>query len=308
MSIDYNPFYPEAREDPYPYYAAMRKESPVYRIPNTDVFAVTRYDDVAAMLKRPEDFSSAGMRLMLMGSIVEGMGMGASSTAGVAQVAAAARRGAAPPVSAAPPALPDMGAMAFDIGEFLTARSVIMADPPVHGPLRSLVNRGFTPRRIAALEGRIRAISEQCLEDIRGDLKNSGQFDLVSRLTIPIPVRVIAELLGIDPDRYKDFKRWSDVIISGVSGSSAGGRPAELLKAFDELYVYIISIAELRRKDPQEDLISVLVQAQEGDAELSDAEVVMFAILLLAAGNETTTNLIGNAVLALVPNRGNSAI
>jgi len=300
LAIDYNPFYPEAREDPYPYYAAMRKESPVYRIPNTDVYAVTRYDDLASMLKRTEEFSSAGMRLMLMGSIVEGMGMGASSTAGVAQIAAAARRGAPQAASEISPALPDMGAMSFDLGEFLISRSVIMADPPVHGPLRALVNRGFTPRRIAALEGRLRAISLQCLEDIRDDVTKSGEFDLVSRLTIPIPVRIIAELLGVEPDRYEDFKRWSDLIITGVSGSAAGTRPPELLKAFDELYVYVISIAELRRKDPQEDLISVLVQAQEGDAELSDAEVVMFAILLLAAGNETTTNLIGNSVVALL--------
>ena len=300
MAIDYNPFYPEAKEDPYPYYAAMRKESPVYRIPNTDVYAVTRYEDVSTMLKHPEEFSSTGMRLMLMGSIVEGMGMGASSTAGVAQIAAAARRGAPLAAPEPPPVLPDMSAMSFDLTEFLTARSVIMADPPVHGPLRALVNRGFTPRRIAALEGRLRVISEQCLEHIRDDVRKSGEFDLVDRLTIPIPVRIIAELLGVEPDRYEEFKRWSDLIVAGVSGSAAGTRPPELLKAFNELYVYIISIAELRRKDPQEDLVSVLVQAQEGDAELSNAEVVMFAILLLAAGNETTTNLLGNAVLALL--------
>ena len=301
MTIDYNPFYPEAREDPYPYYTAMRKESPVYRIPDTDVYAVTRYEDVSAILKRPEEFSSAGMRLMLMGSIVEGMGMGmgASSTAGVGQVAAAARRGAPAPATSAPD-LPDLGGMSFDLNEFLTSRSVIMADPPVHGPLRALVNRGFTPRRISALEARLREISAQCLENIRDDVRKSGEFDLVSRLTIPIPVRIIAELLGIEPERYEDFKEWSDLIISGVSGSTAGTRPPELLNAFNELYVYIISIAELRRKDPQDDLVSVLVQAQEGDAELSDAEVVMFAILLLAAGNETTTNLIGNAVTALL--------
>ena len=155
MAIDYNPFYPEAKQDPYPYYAAMRKESPVYRIPNTDVYAVTRYEDVSTMLNHPEEFSSAGMRLMLMGSIVEGMGMGASSTAGVAQIAAAARRGAPPAAPEPPPVLPDMSAMSFDLTEFLTARSVIMADPPVHGPLRALVNRGFTPRRITALEGRL---------------------------------------------------------------------------------------------------------------------------------------------------------
>jgi cytochrome P450 len=302
MAIDYNPFYPEAKEDPYPYYAAMRKESPVYRIPNTDVYAVTRYEDVSTMLKRPEEFSSAGMRLMLMGNIVEGMGMGAgaSSTAGVAQVAAAARRGAPVPAAEPLPVLPDMNAMSFDMTEFLTARSVIMSDAPVHGPLRALVNRGFTPRRIGALEKRLRTISEKCLDNIRGDLRKSGEFDLVDRLAIPIPVRIIAELLGVEADRYEDFKRWSDLIVAGVSGATAGTRPPELLGAFNELYTYIISIAELRRKDPQEDLISVLVQAQEGDAELSDAEVVMFAILLLTAGNETTTNLLGNAVLALL--------
>jgi cytochrome P450 len=292
MAVTYNPFHPDVKADPYPYYAALRKESPVYQIPKTGFYAVSRYDDVAAVLKQPELYSSLGMRVMLM----QGMGSaaGLAGTPGVQQLVASA----IPDIEMPSPAqiLEMVNKLPFSLPELLESRSLIMSDPPVHTPMRALVNRGFTPRRISALEDRIRAMAADAIEQIRGQ----EVFDLVQELTVPIPVRVIAEMLGVEPDRHDDFKRWSDAIVTGISGGAAGQTPAVLLSAFQELMAYFSEIVERRRLEPRDDLVSVLVAAQEGDTKLTDLEVVMFGVLILAAGNETTTNLIGNAVLSLL--------
>ena len=167
--------------------------------------------------------------------------------------------------------------------------------------MRAIVNRGFTPRRIAELEPRIRAIARGCLAEAR----RKGELDLVADLAIPLPVTVIAELLGVDPDRRADFKRWSDTIVASAAG---GGMPGAAnpgaLTAFAELFSYLASVIEERRRAPREDLVSILVRAEDGAAALKPAEVVMFALLLLVAGNETTTNLLGNALLALTEHPG----
>jgi cytochrome P450 len=186
----------------------------------------------------------------------------------------------------------------FTIQELMAARNLISEDPPVHGDLRGLVNRGFTPRRIQGLEARAREIVEQCLTRLRG----GEDFDVVHDLAIPLPVTLIAEILGVDPEHMDDFKRWSDALISGVSGSGRDQDPIEsgLAGAMGSLQSYIRDIVERRERDPGEDLISVLVQAREGEIALSTPDVVMFVILLLVAGNETTTNLIGNATCALL--------
>jgi cytochrome P450 len=162
--------------------------------------------------------------------------------------------------------------------------------------MRAIVNRGFTPRRIAELEPRVREIARAALDAVA----EKGELDLVDDYAIPIPVTVIAELLGVERERCADFKRWSDCVVAGVTGSAAGLRPETLFQAFAELNTYVMQVAEERRREPKDDLISTLVRAEGGDAALTPAEVVMFILLLLVAGNETTTNLLGNALLALI--------
>jgi cytochrome P450 len=186
--------------------------------------------------------------------------------------------------------------MPIGIPEFLAARSLIAADPPVHGPMRSLVNRGFTPRRIAALEPRIREITRSALAAV----EEKGEFDLVEDLSIPLPVAVIAEVLGVEPERHADFKRWSDCMVSAVTGGAEGMRPETVLQVFKELSEYVTRVIEERRAQPREDLISTLIRAGDGETALSPVEVMGFTLLLLVAGNETTTNLLGNAMLALL--------
>ena len=278
--IRFDPFTTEHRDDPYSAYAELRREAPVHRIERTGAFAVARYEDVAHVLRHPELFSSIAMQKTLAGSLMSG-----TSTSGMGMSGEDAAR---------LPAL--LETLPIPLSEALTARSLISSDPPVHGPMRSLVNRGFTPRRIAALEPRVREIARGLLDRI----EPKGEFDLVKDFAIPLPVTVIAEMLGVEPERTEDFKRWSDVTVAGSTGSAAGLTPETLLRAFSELSKYLIDVIEARRRRPADDLISTLTRAEAGETTLLPAEVVMFTQLLLVAGNETTTNLLGNTLLALL--------
>ena len=277
-SIHYEPTSPDVTRDPYPFYEAMRREAPVYRIPSTGFYAVSRYADVMRVLKDPEVFSSNGMRLMMMSAMTGGI---QNMALDIEDIRAEREKVAEQ--------------LDFDPGMFLSAQTVISSDPPEHARLRSIVNRGFTPRRISALEPRVREIARELLDAAFAD--EAGTFDLVRDYSIPLPVQVIAELLGVEPEKRADFKRWSDTIVSGASGSAA--TPQEMIATFMEFTAYFNEIVERRRKEPTNDLISTLVQAEAGDT-LSQVEVIMFAVLLLVAGNETTTNLIGNGLQALL--------
>ena len=174
---------------------------------------------------------------------------------------------------------------------------IITTDPPKHNRLRSLVNRGFTPRRIGRMESRVRAITAELFNAIDG----RDEWDLVRDLAIPLPVRVIAELLGVEPERYEDFKRWSAGMLAVFGRPASDAERAEADVCGDLLDEYIEQIVERRRVAPRDDVISVLIQKQEEDALTLD-EVIGFVILLLVAGNETTTNLIANTTLALLDN------
>lgn len=174
---------------------------------------------------------------------------------------------------------------------------VITTDPPKHDRLRSLVNRGFTPSRIGRFEPRLREIAA----DQFAALDARGECDLVADLAVPVPVRVIAELLGVDPDRLEDFKRWSQAAIT-IFGRPVSPEVRDAANAsIDELSAYIEAAVEERRAEPGQDLISVLIEKEAEDALTLD-EVIGFVILMLVAGNETTTNLIGNTAIALLDN------
>jgi len=281
--VHYDLFSTETRANPYVQYAELRKHSPVHRL-DEGLYLVSRYDDVRYVLMHPELFSSKAIQRMMM-SGMSGMGAGIQNMATSQAID--------------PKALEALGQMSEGLGfnpaEMMTAPSVIASDPPNHERLRNIVNRGFTPRRIAALEPRIREIAAEAADR----MLEKDEFDLVADFTIPLPVRVIAELLGVTSDRFADFKRWSDGVVSGSTGSASGMQPLALLGAFQELNAYFMEQIELRRRDPKDDLISTLIAAEEGEAALTPMEILMFAVLLLVAGNETTTNLMGNTILAL---------
>jgi cytochrome P450 len=179
---------------------------------------------------------------------------------------------------------------------FASARNLIAEDGENHASMRAIVNRGFTPRRIAEWEPRIRQIVEECRPSFASDA-----FDVMHDLAIPLPVTVIAEMLGVEHSRLADFKRWSDGIIEFATGPGRAERfSREASDIFCEFANYLRTIAEERRRHPKDDLVSVIVASGEGEAALDTREIIQFALLLLVAGNETTTNLIGNGANALL--------
>ncbi len=169
---------------------------------------------------------------------------------------------------------------------------LIGADPPDHTRLRRLVTRPFHPAAIAQLEPRIRAISDELVDELVV-ANERGEADLVEHLAYPLPVIVIAELLGIPIERRADFKRWSDAMIGGMAADF--DRSAGAVAAM-EMFAYFSEVIAERQAAPGDDLVSLLV----GGAEpLNNQELLLFCMLLLVAGNETTTNLISNGALAL---------
>lgn len=163
--------------------------------------------------------------------------------------------------------------------------SLISTDPPRHRQLRSLVTQAFTPRTVARLEPRITAIVHELLDRVAAQ----GKMDVIDDLAYPLPVTVIAELLGVPVEDREQFKHWSDMVVG--SEETAGHAPQR------EMGMYFLQLLAQRRREPREDLLSALLAAQVDGEHLSEQELLGFCILLLVAGNVTTTNLIGNAFL-----------
>lgn len=244
MDLNINPLSAEFRANPYPAYARLRDEAPVYHEPMTGTYMVSRYDDVVAVLKQPTVFSSQGVMMNMRGR---------------------------------------------------PTNTVLSTDPPLHTQLRNLVNRAFTPRMVADLEPRIREITRELLDRVC----ETGSCDLVADLAIPLPVTVIAEILGVDAERRGDFKRWSNAVVT--QEPAQGVQRDRIERDLGEFQEYFDAVIEERRRQPRgDDLISSLLRAQEDEQLLDATDVLAFTALLLVAGNETTTNLIGNAVLALL--------
>ncbi len=170
------------------------------------------------------------------------------------------------------------------------------SDPPRHTRLRSLVSQAFTPRMVEALEPRIREIARELLEPAI----EAGECDLVAALAYPLPVIVIAEILGIPPEDRDRFKEWSDEAVASLGTGLQGNGRQIRAEIFEEMREYFTRMTEERRARPRNDLISGLVQAEQDGEKLTFADLLQMLILLLVAGNETTTNLIGNAMLSFL--------
>jgi cytochrome P450 len=277
MHASYDFHRPECREDPYPHYRELRDHAPLHLLPESRVYCLSRYEDVSFVLRHPELFSSRAMFTFLMNRGHEGR----------------------PPLSW--PMLRFLVRFVFRTRlnplEFTTARNLIAEDGERHAGMRAIVNRGFTPRRIAGWEGRARELVAEGLAKLRA----GGGFDLVEDLAVPLPVSIIAEMLGVEAERRREFKHWSNAIVDATSGA---GRSEPFHPRFVDaiigLATYVRGVAEARRRRPADDLVSVIVAEQDGANALTIREVIQFVMLLLVAGNETTTNLIGNAVTALL--------
>jgi cytochrome P450 len=175
--------------------------------------------------------------------------------------------------------------------------SCLELDPPEHTRLRRLVTKAFSAKVVIALEERIRQIVREQLARLRfGD-----EFELVTELTEPLPMIVIAELLGVEPSRRADFKRWSALMLQTMSQ-----RPFDMAAVFGANIEFIQyfgrALDEARNQAPRADLVSRIAHVEDEGDTLTRADALAFLVLLLIGGNETTTNLVGQAVIALVSN------
>jgi cytochrome P450 len=174
--------------------------------------------------------------------------------------------------------------------------SFVAMDPPRHRQLRSLVNQAFTPRTVALLESRIRTLVCRLLDRVGG----TGQMEVLADLANPLPTIVIAELLGVPSTNVEQFKEWTHRIINEAVNVLAGKQaPGQGRMAQEELMAYFLEMIEERRRFPKDDLISLLLAAEIDGERLSTSDIQVTSILLLLAGNETTTYLISNALLCL---------
>ena len=243
--------------DPYPYYARLRRESPVHKVilPDKQVaWLVTRYDDVLGVLK---DDRFVKDRLNAL----------------------------TPEEAGRQPWVP-----AF--AEPLT-RNMLDVDEPDHTRLRGLVNRAFTPRRVEQIRDRIESLTEELVAAVRG----RKRFDLIGAIAQPIPTTIIAEMLGVPVgDRHK-FGRWSRRI---VSADSSGAAMLLAIPNFWFFLRYIKRLVRVQQGEHRDDMLGALVRAEADGERLNEDELLAMVFLLLIAGHETTVNLIGNGVLALM--------
>jgi cytochrome P450 len=251
--IGWNVFDPAVVRFPHRFYARMRREAPIVRSEQLNAWALSRYEDVRAVLRDPQQWSSFRLD--------------------------DADREERPRETVAPP----------------RTLTMLSSDPPDHTRLRKLLDRDFTPGRIMQLAPHVQEITDRLL----ADAAERETFDVAEELAVPLPVTVIAELLGIPPELGAQFKRWSDAATEPFTPSTTDEEAAERNAEIAEFRAYLLEQIEAKRRVPTNDFIGRLVQARDAEERLSDAELLGAVNLLLLAGNETTTNLISNAVLAL---------
>ncbi|WP_109689774.1 cytochrome P450 [Tumebacillus permanentifrigoris] len=184
-------------------------------------------------------------------------------------------------------------------GEELTSQSIINMDPPKHMKYRQLVAQAFTPKAIDALAPRISEIAKELLDEVA----DQPEFDIIRDFSYPLPVIVIAEMLGVPNQDREKFKHWSDIVVKGVdfeAGETIEQNLALRHTVTQELGAYFAEVIQSRAIEPKNDLITALLAAEVDGEKLTVPELLGFAFLLLVAGNETTTNLIGNTMQSLL--------
>ncbi|MET7992172.1 cytochrome P450 [Amycolatopsis sp. NPDC005232] len=254
---DYSPTDPQVLADPYLYYALLRRGPAAHYVEVDDLWVVSRFEEVGQAIRDPATYSSKAL-WALFGGVVS------------------AREGARPDVRELAAQQP---------------KSLIALDPPEHIPMRRMAAKMFTKRAVDGYAVMVRQICEELVDDML-ERRDGGEVDLVEHFHHPLPVRVIADILGIDQDRRRDFRRWSDILINRLSGR--GDSPADRadLKQMMEYFDVLITDRRRRRRD---DLISLIISENEQAGDLlTDWDLFNFCALLLSAGNETTTNLLGN--------------
>ncbi len=260
--MTFDPNSPTFKRDPYPVYAAMRQETPIFYAEDLGLWVVSRHADVTALLRDRR-----------LGRSID-------------HVMSRAELGLSPRDERYAP---------FDK---LSENSMFDKEPPDHTRLRSLVHKAFTPRRIENLRGRIQAITDGLLDAVEG----LGTMDILEDFAVPLPVTVIAELLGIpESDRHR-LRPWSHDIVAMYELNHTEEQADHAVQAAQEFSDYLRYLSRLRAQQPQDDLISALATVEESGDVLTEDELISTCVLLLNAGHEATVNVMGNGIFALFQN------
>ena len=251
---------PTTIANPYPLYHRLREEDPVHWDDELRVWALTRYDDIDAALRNPH---LSANRVETLRNV----------------------------------ALPQVSEVARQTLTDTLSSWMLFLDPPQHTRLRNLANQAFTPRVVEKLRKHI--------EDIVGELLDSAastdSFDVVRDFAYPLPAIVIAEMLGVRREDRDLVKRWSDALALVLGGAACEPSVVENgARSVLEFRTYLQGTVEDRRRRPQDDLITAALKSRDQGSMFSHDELMANCVLLLAAGHETTTNLIGNGALALL--------
>lgn len=249
-------------EMPYPVYAELQAVDPVHWSAAWNAWVITRYTDVLAILRNPQGFSSAGRQMQMLQQLS-----------------------------------PADQATLQPLKEYYAAGGIINTDPPDHTRLRKLVNKAFTPRAVNKMQSRIQQLVDKLL-DASAD---HAEIDIILDFAYPLPAIVIAEMMGAPANDRDQFKHWSEQI-NAFLGT---GRPDATLahhaqSAILDMKTYLRGLLADRIGQPQNDLLSDLANAEEDGDTLNEDELLATCLTLLIAGHETTTNLIGNGLLALL--------
>lgn len=260
-----DPFADDFQQAPFVWYARLREQAPVYRVPGHDWYMVTTMELVREALRDPQTFSND-----------VDVGRRSAPPAEVAAEVAAIRAEGMPYV-------PALG----------------LNDPPVHTRYRRLVNRAFTPRALASMEPLVQATADELV----GALPTGEVTDLIEAVARPLPIYAILRILGLSDDRREDIVRWSDAGTASLGAMLTPQRWIEVERDVLDFQRAISAELDERRQQPRADLLSTLVQgaadAPDGEAPLGNKELVWLVRELLVAGNETTTRTIAEIVLNL---------
>jgi cytochrome P450 len=251
---------PEIRANPYPFYAQLRSQDPVHWDEELGFWVLTRYQDIAAVYQDPRFSRAQGLR------------------SGYER-------------------LPETEQVIAEPVYRCFAKTMFYSDPPYHTRLRGLVSNAFTP----AVVERMRPYVQNTVNTLLDAVQASGQMDAIADFAYPLPILVIAQLLGLPAEERGHFKKWSDdlfAILGSVPHSPELMESAA--RSLAALTDYITKLSEARRLQPREDLLTALVEATQDGQQLTQEELVANMIILLSAGHETTINLIGNGLLALL--------
>jgi cytochrome P450 len=265
--VFFNPLDPGYQDDPYPQLARLREADPVHESP-IGIWMLFRYDDVFRVLRDPatsvSDDSIRSDMLMMRQQMFESL-------------------------------LEELGEEARRRGD----HSILSLDPPDHTRIRKLVSQAFTPRRIEALRDRVQALVDEALDRVEG----RSEWDVVEELAFPLPFQVITEFLGMPEGRRDEIRAWSHAMVKTLDPIIEEAEVRAAMEASDAMNDYLEEVLAWKRDHPADDILTGLIEAEEGGDRLSSEELQDQVVLFYIAGHETTVNLIGNGTLALLRNR-----